>query len=260
MDTENKATADDDLNASIVHEILEVGTDDPLGIILVTYLGAAYHAAVFGGIRSFLMPFEERIYEMLKEDPVSASIRSPDLKVFDRVGHQMELIYRVAIFDSFLNSLTSFALAMRPGKAIGNAQMPAGQLLSKTRSALVNKYIARRAKALSREDFITRIHALRDVMEIKLPLQKDNLRRLKQVSDMRNTIVHEGTVFQFSVDENLEISPSLGQKTVKIPKEQKFKFINHLVAEIYEGCVNKFMDRDLNKLEKIVIKVLRPKA
>jgi hypothetical protein len=43
-----------------------------------------------------------------------------------------------AVFDSFLNNLTSYALAAQPSKAIGTAHMSVSILLGKTRAAVIS--------------------------------------------------------------------------------------------------------------------------
>src|SRR6202011_3055504 len=108
-------------------------------------------------------------------------------------------------FDSFLNNLTSYALAARPSKATGSAQMHVSVLLGKTRAEVVNGYIARRTKSLSRESFAMRIQALREITDVDFQLPKDDLEKLKRWSNLRNAIIHEGSAYQFTVDDELRI-------------------------------------------------------
>src|SRR5262249_34662708 len=139
---------------------------DPLMLLLVTYLGAAFHASLFDGVRRFMAPHLEQIRELLNGPPTLAKLQEPDLRIVQNVSHQLSLVYRLAVFDSFLNNLTSYALAARPSKATGNAQMNVGILLGKTRAEVVNGYLGRRTKSLSRENFATRIQALGEITDV----------------------------------------------------------------------------------------------
>jgi len=162
----------DQLDGAVVRRLVEISKEDPLIILLVTYLAAAYHASLFGGVRAFMVPHHEKIREILNGAPLNAKLREPDLRFVHDVSHQLELVYRLAIFDSFLNNLTSYALAARPSKAIGRAQMQVSVLLGKTRAEVVNEYIARRTKSLSRESFGTRIQALREITNANFQIPK----------------------------------------------------------------------------------------
>src|SRR5262245_50487641 len=110
----------DRLDSSIVRRLVELErTSDPLLLLLMTYLGAAFHASLFGGVRAFMIPHHEKLREMLNGPPSNAHLQEPDLRIVQRVSHELELVYRLAVFDNFLNNLTSYALAARPSKAIG---------------------------------------------------------------------------------------------------------------------------------------------
>jgi hypothetical protein len=245
------------LDSAIVRRIIEIGSDDPLMLLLVTYVGAAFHASLFGGIRAFLVPHEQKVYELICGPPTNASLRHPDLRIAHRVAHQLELVYRLAVFDSFITSLTSYALAARPVKAIGSAQMPVGVLLGKTRSFVVNEHIAKRTKSLSRESFGVRIQALREISEVDLVLSENDLGDLRKLSNLRNAIVHEGATFQFTVDDDLRIHPHAQTQTVTITS-QKFDVINRIAAAIYEQYVTKFIARELSEPERVLVAGLCP--
>src|SRR4051812_14374545 len=121
-------------------------------MILVAYLGSAVRANAFGSHRISLRPTED----VKKPQPSSpeelaleaiAKLRTG--RLLYEVAHQMELVYRLAVFDTFLNNLTSYALASLPTKAIGSSQIPVGVLLAKTRGTVINDCIAGRAKSLA---------------------------------------------------------------------------------------------------------------
>lgn len=156
------------------------------------------------------------------------------------------LVYRIAIFDSFLNNLTSYALATRPSKATGSAQMHVSVLLGKTKADIVNEYIARRTKSLSRENFTTRIQ-----------LPKSDFEELQRLSNLRNVIVHEGTGYQFTVDDQLRIHSHVETQMVEMGVE-RIDVISRIAALIYEPYVRKFVGRELHELERQTISALNP--
>jgi hypothetical protein len=196
----------DRLDSAVVRRLVEIGTSgDPLMLLLVTYLVAAFHASLFGGVRAFMVPHQKKLREILSGEPTNAKVGLSDLRIVHDVSHQLELVYRIAVFDSFLNNLTSYALAARPSKAIGRAQMQSSVLLGKTRAEVVNEYIARRTKSLSRENLGTRIQALKEITGADFQIPRDDLESLKRLSNLRNAIVHEGSAYQFTVDNDLRI-------------------------------------------------------
>jgi len=247
---------DERLDSTVVRRLIEIGKDaDPLMLLLVTYLGAAFHASIFGSTRVFIVPHREKLREMLNGPPTYARVQEPDLRIMDEVSRQLELVYRLAVFDSFLNNLTGYALAARPSKAIGRAQMQASLLLGKTRADVVNEYIARRTKSLSRENFGIRIQALREITDVNLQIPKPDLDHLKRLSNLRNTIVHEGSGFQFTVDDDLHIHSQAQAQSVSMAPED-FGVINRVAASLYEQYVVQFIRREINQVEHTALDAL----
>ena len=246
------------MQSSVVNKLIEIGkSTDPLMLMLVSYLGAAYHASLFDGVRLFMRPHLEEIRKLLNAPPSPARLQEPDLRIVQLVSHQLVLVHRIAIFDSFLNNLTSYALAARPSKAIGSAQMHVSILLGKTRSEIVNQYIVRRTKVLSRESFATRIEALRDITEVDLQIPSADLDELKRLSNLRNAIIHEGSAYQFTVDDQLRIHSHAETRSVSMGDE-RFDVINKVAALIYEQYVRQSIGRDLHDLERTAIAALNP--
>jgi hypothetical protein len=248
IDSESSMT--DRLDSTIVRTLVELGASgDPLMVLLVTYLGDAFRASLFGVVRASMMPHQEKIREVLNSPPSDANLRTVDLPIIQEISRELELVYRIAVFDSFLNNLTSYALARRPSKAIGRAQMQVSILLGKTRAEVVNDYIARRTKSLSRETFGARIQALREITETDFQIPKDHLDELKRISNLRNTIIHEGSAYQFSIDNDLHIHSHAAMQTVTMGMES-LEVITKIAALIYEQYVTKFIGRELHDLER----------
>jgi len=246
------------LDSAVVRRLVEIGTSgDPLILLLVAYLGAAYHASLFGGVRTFIIPHQEKLREILNGPPTNATLQEPDMRIVQRVSHQLELVYRLAIFDSFLNNLTNYALAKCPSMAVGRAQMQVNVLLGKTRAEVINEYIARRTKSLSRENFGTRIQALREITGVDFQIPKNDLDDLKRLSNIRNAIVHEGAAYQFTVDNDLRIHSQAEEQVINMAPEN-FGVINRIAALIYEKYATQFIRRDLNEAEQKTINVLDP--
>jgi hypothetical protein len=208
------------MDSAVVRKLIEIGTTgDPLMLLLVTYLGAALHAALFDGVHAFMTPHQEAIKNLLNGPPHNHKLEESDIRTVLRVSRELGLVYRIAIFDSFLNNLTSYALAARPSKGVGRAQMQASVLLGKTRADVVNEYIGRRMKSLSRENFGTRLQALREITDVDIRIPENQLRELKRLSNLRNAIVHEGSAYQFVVDDELRIHSQVHAQTVSMGTE-----------------------------------------
>jgi hypothetical protein len=246
----------DKLDSAIVRDIIEVGSNDPLSLLLVTYLGAAYHASLFNGFIAFIGPHQEQICQLL-----DGHLDLTQMKIVRGVANHLQLVYRLAVFDSFLNNLTSYALAARPSKAIREAKMPVSVLLAKTRANVVNDCIARRTKSLARESYRNRIQELRDICEIDFRLDKDDVDKLKRLSDLRNAIVHEGSAFQFTVDDDLKIKRHAETQRVNLSTSENIDLINRIAASLYEQYVTRFIGRDLHQIEQGAVDALsnRPK-
>jgi hypothetical protein len=247
----------DHIDSSIVRKMIDIGSKDPLALLLTSYLASALDASLFSAFHVFLEPHEEKLCEMFAK-ATNASISPPELSSIRKTAHHLNLVYRLAVFDSFLNNLTNYALAVRPAKAIGRAEMQASILLGKSRAQIVNEYIAKRTKTLSRERFDTRIKALQDITEVEIVLPKNDLASLSKLSELRNAIVHEGAGFQFTVDDNLQIHSQAQMQQVSLTRSERFDVMNRLAALIYEQFVSKFVPRDLNEMERTAIKALHP--
>ena len=179
-------------------------------------------------------------------------------ELYKKLDINLNLFTASRFFDSFLNNLTSYALAARPSKAIGSAHMSVSVLLGKTRGSIVNEHIAKRTKSLSRENFGTRIQALRDISGADFKIPKDYMDDLKRLSNLRNTIVHEGAAFQFTVDDDLHIHSEADHQTIDVSPAERFDSINPIAACIYEQYVTKFVGRDLNDIERSIVDALSP--
>jgi hypothetical protein len=245
----------DKLNSAIVREMIEMGSQDPIAFVLGSYMEAALSAALF---ESFIVHIQERkaqLCGLLSTPPTDMGLTPQFFQLITEVSHQLHIVYRLAIFDSFLNNLTTYALAARPAKAVGHAQMQVSILLAKTRADAINDHIEKRTKSLSRENFGSRIQALREICEIDLSLDKDDVAELKRLSDLRNAIVHEGSAF--TVDDNLRINPRAETQKIKVPSLENFPATDRLAASIYEQYVTSFLDRKLQTVEQVVLSALK---
>jgi hypothetical protein len=114
------------------------------------------------------------------------------------------------------------------------------------------KYIARRTKSLSRENFGTRIQALREITGLTFAISKDDLDKLKRLSNIRNAIVHEGTAFQFTVDDDLRVHSQAETQKVTMGTED-FGVISRIAASIYRDYVTQFAGRELHVVERVAL-------
>jgi hypothetical protein len=241
----------DKLESKIVREIIELKEPThALAMVLIAHLAATYRVVLFGHFIASIEPHEKEICELMH-----GQLDMPQMSHVREGGRELELVYRLAVFDSFLNNLTSYALAARPAKAIGSAQMQASVLLAKSRSEIVNEYISKRTKTLSRETFGTRIQGLRDICEVDFRFNQNDVEELKRLSNLRNAIIHEGQAFQFTVDDNLSISPHTQKQKVNLSIEE-FAPLPRLAASLYRQYVTKFIGRACDQLEETCLSAL----
>ena len=78
-----------------------------------------------------------------------------------RTHNKVMLISSLAHFDSFLNNATKLVLCMNPNEALKDYTIPVSTLLSKSRLDTLNTYILKKAAAMSRETFSTRLEFVR---------------------------------------------------------------------------------------------------
>src|SRR5262245_39629342 len=90
-------------------------------------------------------------------------------------------------------------------------------------------------------------------------IPKNDFEELKRLSNLRNAIVHEGSAYQFTVDDQLRIHSQAQTQTVTMGQED-FDVINRIAALIYEQYVTKFVRRDLHEVERFAIDALNPPA
>jgi hypothetical protein len=137
--------------------------------------------------------------------------------------------------------------------------MQSSVLLGKTRAEVVSEYIARRTKSLSRENLGTRIQALKEITGADFQIPRADLESLKRLSNLRNAIVHEGSAYQFTVDNDLRIhSQAHTQKVTMAP--ENFDVINRIAALLYKQYVMQFVGRALNDLEQRTLGALSPRS
>jgi hypothetical protein len=225
-------------------------------VIIVTYLTGLYGLSVFSLYRRI---FVEHI-ELFKP-VIEASDKlepAPPLKHFKRISKEMEVVYRLAIFDSFLNNVTRYALARRPEKAVGQAQMHVGKLINSTKSAIINSHIESKARSIGTGSFVERIQALERIMDVRLNVPAGLKDKLRQVSRIRNEIVHTvGDAFPFSLDENMSISSGFEAKGIELQDDFDAAFLGDLTAIIYETFVVQFLGRELHGFERTAVNAVK---
>lgn len=173
-------------------------------------------------------------------------LRGDERKSFFKVGFEAHFVYRLAVFDSLLNSLTSLVLCHRPGTAVGDKEVKAGRLISTTRAQILSEYITNRVKQLSRESFSTRIIELERILKTDFGISAEEYAKLKTAAGARNKIVHEGSSFEFTLREDMSVRRREHQPNRVASKDWAyFEFIEPLALKITVAIAEVLFDSDI---------------
>lgn len=225
------------------------------GLVIVSYLASLYGLATFSLYQSKFVEHINIFQSIIESDD---QIKHAPLKHFERISKEMEIVYRLAIFDAFLTNMTRYALVKRPGKAIGQAQMHVGKLINSTKSAIINTYIDKKLTSIGVGSFIQRIIDLEKILDEKFDVSDLCKCKLRTILKIRNEIVHTtGNTYSFSLDENMSMSESFEAKKIEIPDDLDICFLEDLASIIYEIFVVRFLGRELQEIERIAVNGIR---
>jgi hypothetical protein len=225
--------------------------DVRLAPVIVSYLASLLGLADFSVYRQKIVLHNDLFKSVIEENDRA-------LRHFVRISREMEIVYRLAIFDALLSNITRYALAARPEKAVGQAQMYVGKLINSTKSAIINSHIESKVKSIGTGSFVERVKALQSIMGVPIEFNDETKEKLRQISRIRNEIVHTaGSAYGFSLDENMAISHGYDAAEIDIPDDFDTQFLHNLASIIYETFVVKFLERELHDIERIAVNGLR---
>jgi hypothetical protein len=101
------------------------------------------------------------------------------------------------------------------------------------------------------------IQALREITDVDFQFSEKDFEDLKRLSNLRNAIIHEGSAYQFTMDDQLRIH-SQAEAQVVMMGDERFDVINRIAALMYEPYVRQFVGRDLHEIESTAIAALNP--
>jgi hypothetical protein len=211
---------------------------DQSGLINIyqSFLEASLDAAIFHGGMLLLAGSKGAENTWLVDDT---------RRRFFKVGFESHFVYQIAVFDSLLNSLTSFVLCHRPGSAVGDKDVKVGKLISTPSAQIIAECIDSRVKHLSRENFVFRIKELERILKVDFGIGVAEYNKLKAATGARNKIVHEGSSYEFTLNENMFVILKDGERNRISSKDWAyFQFIAPLALKIFLRVSEVFFSSD----------------
>jgi hypothetical protein len=124
------------------------------------------------------------------------------------------LVYMTTLLDTFLTDSTLFLLLVHPGAIGKNQSVSLESVLAATSPAqLLNQAALKRAREISFLSFLARAQYLDDQFGLQLSLPQATKDALEHYSGVRNVIVHDQGVYEFSLNDQKELTAK--QKTCK---------------------------------------------
>jgi hypothetical protein len=172
---------------------------------------------------------------------------------FHTVYREMSITYSVAIFDSFLNSMTRYVMFNLPEKVLGSTSVEVRQLIAKPSDQVISEQLDKRAESISRESFVSRIRFLENVLETDFQYDKDEIGKLKEIVRIRNLITHDARSFNMVLNDDRSVSVGAIREVADSDLDADIETLERLVPKLYQGCCEALLKRKLNDNE---IKVL----
>lgn len=172
---------------------------------------------------------------------------------FHTVYREMAITHNVAIFDSFLNSVTRYVMFKNPEKVLGSTSVEIRQLIAKPPNQVISEQLDKRAESLSRESFVSRIRFLERILETDFEYDKDEIEKLKEIVRIRNLITHDARSFNMVLNEDRSVDIGAIREVVDNDLDVDIETLERLVPKLYKGCCAALLKRKLNENEDKVL-------
>lgn len=139
-------------------------------------------------------------------------ISSQEYDAFCYVSNISLLVYATTLLDTFLSETTKFLIMRHPKILINETTVVFGDILAApSKAALLTDTISNKVRGMSFRSFLDRIEYLRKTFGLEIKLEDDTIEALTHFSDLRNVIVHDQSVFELELDDQMSLV--LKQKT-----------------------------------------------
>lgn len=122
------------------------------------------------------------------------------------------LVYGTTLLDTFLSETTKFLIMRHPKILINEKPVEFGDILkAPSKAALLTDTISNKVRSMSLRSLLDRIDYFRKRFGLKIKLEDDTIEALAHFSDLRNVIVHDQSIFELELDDQMNLV--LKQKT-----------------------------------------------
>lgn len=126
---------------------------------------------------------------------------------FDYISNISLLVYATSLLDTFISETTKFLIMRHPKILIKNEKLIAFDkiLSSPSKATLVTDIISDKVRSISYSTFMDRIEYLRKSFGLKIKFGDDTTEGLEHFSGRRNVIVHDQSVFELELDDQMKL-------------------------------------------------------
>lgn len=176
--------------------------------------------------------------------------------LFRRVSAEMTIAHSVAIFDSFINSVSRYVMYKLPSKSLGDLTCEVRQLIAKPSHIVVKQELDKKADALSRQSFLVRFQRLSEIIGQRFDFPNNDILELKEIVRIRNLITHDSR--SFSLELSSEGNVALGAMRNVQPSDFDVDLdaLERLVPIIYRAVVKYVCKIELTGWEEGTCKFL----
>lgn len=192
-------------------------------------------------------------------------ISPENLALFATVYCQNILVTAITLFDTFLSDVTRFLLLVYP-QSISDQKIKLHQILDLTSVAeVIDEVVARKVRGISyKKNYKDRIKFLENTFKIDASNLSDKIDLLKQYVELRNSIVHDVSLFRYTAGgqlRELEVTPKEDPVVDWITAEQALlvcvEIIQALSSEISRYVFDTELDDQLTTYLDRFLQTLR---
>lgn len=149
-------------------------------------------------------------YEAVLEE--IGQIAHEEFDSFVYLNNASQLVYATTLFDTYISEVTRFMFLLNPS-SIGPDQVIRLKevLKSEDRSDLINELCSKKVRELGFLLFLARLGFLESRFGVMISLDSESISSLEHYSTLRNTLIHDQSIFDIILDKSGDIS--LIQKT-----------------------------------------------
>jgi len=133
-------------------------------------------------------------------------ISSQEYNAFCYVSNVSLLVYATTLLDTFISESTKFLIMRHPESLTNEITVVFEDILAApSKAALLTDTISNKVRDISFRSFLDRIKYLRKRFGLEIELEDDTIEALTHFSGLRNVIVHDQSVFELELDDQMSL-------------------------------------------------------